>query len=210
MPSAAPRVGRESLRARKRVSTRQQILAAGLRLFIERGYDATTVEDIADAAGLSPATVFRYFGTKEALLFANHEQEEQDLREAVGRHRSLSDPRAVMVAAVLDFAAAMRPEEEEYTERIRVIRSSPALMGAALRTRASWQAVAARALAADSSREPTLAEAVAAGAALATLHVAVQQWDAGGGRRELTDCVREALSALWPDVDDGGRQPPRP
>ena len=188
----------ESLRTRQRVRTREAIVAAGVRLFVERGFDETTVADIAAEAEVSPATVFRYFGTKEALLFANHEAEQQQLCDAVRRHGHLPDRRAVMAAAVLDVAGEMRPDDEQYVARIRVIAGSPVLLGAALRTRAAWEAAAAEQLAQASSREPDLSDRVAAGAAVGALHAAVREWYGGG--RPVSECLREALAALWPDL----------
>ena len=201
MPSAPPRAGLEApLRDRKRARTRERIVAEGLRLFLSVGFDETTVADIAAAADVSPATVFRYFGTKEALLFANHEAEEQALCQAVRRHRRLRDPRSVMAAAVLDLAASLSPDDEQYAARIRVITSSPVLLGAALRTRAAWEAVAAQELATATDGGPGVADTVAAGAAVGALHTGVSLWFLRAGTQPLTDCVREALAALWPDV----------
>ncbi|GAA2416210.1 TetR family transcriptional regulator [Nonomuraea africana] len=56
------------LRERKKARTRETILREAFRLFRERGYNATTVEQIAEAAEISPATFFRYFPTKEDLV----------------------------------------------------------------------------------------------------------------------------------------------
>lgn len=189
-----------SLRARKRAMTRDAIVAHGLRLFLERGFDDVTVAEIAAAAVVSPTTVFRYFGTKEALLFANHDAEQQALCDAVRRSCSLSGPRAVMAAAVLELAATMRPEEELYAARMRIITSSPALLGAALRTRLQWEDAAAAELAEASSRPPEVADHVAATAAVGALHVAVREWHARSGGTPLTQCLQETLAALWPDV----------
>jgi len=63
----------EGRRERKRRKTREQILEAGLRLFVENGYDATTLDAIAAAAGISRRTFFSYFGSKEELLLARHD-----------------------------------------------------------------------------------------------------------------------------------------
>jgi len=60
----------ESLRDRQRAQIRADIRRAAFRLFIERGYDAVTTEEIASAAGVSPRTLFRYVPTKEELLLA--------------------------------------------------------------------------------------------------------------------------------------------
>ncbi|MEB3984377.1 TetR family transcriptional regulator [Mycobacterium sp. 663a-19] len=59
------------LRERKKIKTRQAIRRAAFRLIEQNGYAATTVEQIAEAAEVSPSTFFRYFGSKESLLLAD-------------------------------------------------------------------------------------------------------------------------------------------
>ncbi|MCW2948545.1 MAG: TetR-family transcriptional regulator [Actinoallomurus sp.] len=62
---------RLSLRERKKLKTRRSIQEHALRLFQERGYDATTVAQIAEAAEVSPSTFFRYFPTKEDTVLSD-------------------------------------------------------------------------------------------------------------------------------------------
>src|SRR5580704_3071965 len=61
---------KEGLRARKRRETRQRLAETGLRLFLKQGYEATTLDQIAEAAGVSRRTVFHYFDQKEDILLA--------------------------------------------------------------------------------------------------------------------------------------------
>ncbi|WP_254405500.1 TetR/AcrR family transcriptional regulator [Streptomyces sp. AC627_RSS907] len=70
-------------RERKKAATRQAIADAALRLFLERGYDAVSVREIADAADVSTTTLFKHFPVKEALVFDEESDHEARLLAAV-------------------------------------------------------------------------------------------------------------------------------
>jgi AcrR family transcriptional regulator len=71
------------LRERKKQRTREQIVEAAMRLFAERGYEATTIADIAAAADIAPRTFFGYFPSKEAVVFHDADQEFDGLAAAL-------------------------------------------------------------------------------------------------------------------------------
>jgi AcrR family transcriptional regulator len=73
----------EGLRARKKQRTRQRIVQAALGLFAERGYHATTVADIAEAADVAPRTFFSYFPSKEAVVFPHADRDLDSLAVAL-------------------------------------------------------------------------------------------------------------------------------
>ena len=71
-PNSAPRAA--GLRARKRQETRERLTRAAMALFLERGFEATTLDDIAAAADISRRSFFHYFDSKEDVVFAWHEE----------------------------------------------------------------------------------------------------------------------------------------
>jgi AcrR family transcriptional regulator len=73
----------EGLRERKKQRTRQQIIDAAMGLFDERGYHATTIADIAEAAEVAPRTFFSYFPSKEAVVFHNVDRDMDALAAAL-------------------------------------------------------------------------------------------------------------------------------
>src|SRR5689334_5758979 len=79
------------LRERKKLRTRQALSEAALRLFAEKGFDATTVEEICERAEVSPSTFFRYFESKEAAAFPEEEPRVRIVEEAL-RARPEDEP----------------------------------------------------------------------------------------------------------------------
>jgi AcrR family transcriptional regulator len=73
----------EGLRERKKQRTREQIVDAAMGLFAERGYQATTIADIATAADIAPRTFFSYFPSKEAVVFHNVDRDLDRLADAL-------------------------------------------------------------------------------------------------------------------------------
>jgi len=101
---------RDGLRERKKAKTRRTIQEQALRLFAEQGYDATTVEQIAEAAEVSPSTFFRYFPTKEAVVL----QDDYDaLLQAALAAQPPDAPLGTVLRDTFRAAFARIPEEEQ-------------------------------------------------------------------------------------------------
>lgn len=119
------------LRERKKERTRARIAAAALRLFAERGFEAVTVSEIAEAAEVSKVTLFAYFPTKESLVL--HGVGGDDLAGTVARrppHQSFL--RALREHCRALAATPVPPAElDRLRERVRVIQASPTLRHAA-------------------------------------------------------------------------------
>lgn len=92
------------LRARKKQATSTALQRSAIDLFLERGYDETTVQDITDAAGVSQRTFFRYYPTKDAVLLTEHARREEDLSRFLAE-RPTDETIPSFVAAALEHLA---------------------------------------------------------------------------------------------------------
>jgi AcrR family transcriptional regulator len=114
------------LRERKKARTKAAIQQHALRLFRDNGYAATTVEQIAEAAEVSPSTFFRYFPTKEDVML--YDVFDPPLLEAFrAQPAELSPIQALRGAMQAVFAELPAEEEAVQRERERLIRSVPEL-----------------------------------------------------------------------------------
>ena len=182
------------LREAKKAATREALQEAALRLFAERGYGATSCADVAAAAGVSPATLFRYFPTKEDLVL--HDVYDPMIAQAVRARPAQEGPVTATRRALTELLAgfdeeAMRPVRQ----RTALVLGEPALRARSHEQRDSMvthlaEAFAARqGLPADDVRVT-----VAANAAAVTMGVAVERW--GGGSGYLASEVDAAFHAL--------------
>ncbi|MHB9857118.1 acyl-CoA-like ligand-binding transcription factor [Streptomyces sp. YIM S03343] len=122
--SAMPPV--PGLRERKKMRVRKDIRREAIRLFIESGYDGTTIEQIAEAAEVSPSTFFRYFPTKEHVVFAD--EYDPALQEAISS-RPETEPVLVAVRnGIVELCrTALSAEQDELLVRMQLIDRVPAL-----------------------------------------------------------------------------------
>jgi len=118
--TSTPRPG---LRERKKQQTRENIERVALELFAERGYEGTTLAEIAEAANISPRTIFSYFQSKEDILFCEEPSYLEMVREVL-RERQ---PGATTVDALREFISSMPPPDEQTMLRKKVLAASPEL-----------------------------------------------------------------------------------
>ncbi|GGX89245.1 TetR/AcrR family transcriptional regulator [Streptomyces hiroshimensis] len=125
-PSVAQTGPRLGLRERKKIQTRQAIRRAAYRLYGQQGYDATTVDQIAEAADVSPSTVFRYFPTKEDIVLTD---EYDPALEAALRARPAEEPpvEAFRHAAMASMRHILAHDMDEFRQRARLMSEVPAL-----------------------------------------------------------------------------------
>jgi AcrR family transcriptional regulator len=174
------------LRERKKAKTRALIQAEALRLFRQRGYSETSVEDIAEAAEVSPRTVFRYFPAKPDLV--RYDAFDEDLREAIRTQpRSLSAVGAIRAAMHTFFAALSGADLELQQERERLMRAVPELRAAMLDELARTVGELAAVIAERSDRPPDDDEVLAVAGAVIGVMIAI--WLGGSEAEWSTDLV---------------------
>src|SRR5215831_17630880 len=174
------------LRERRRSRTRLMIQAEAFRLFAEKGYAETTVEEIADAAAISPRTFFRYFPSKEdVVLWDEYDPLALELLQA----RPANEPLLETFRAVIreTLGALYRLDPERLLIRIRLAATVPEVRARFLDAQTHGVEELAQLLAMKrgiASVDP-LTLRVAASAMIATISVAADIWQSGDGKADL-------------------------
>ncbi|MFB4317417.1 TetR family transcriptional regulator [Actinomadura sp. 21ATH] len=121
------------LRERKKRRTRSALATAALRLFAERGYEETTIADIAAAADVSPRTFFSYFPSKEDVVFAEVDDRLDEVAERLARREPGETPLETVRQSVVDVLETLVSEHGAYgTVQVRLILERPGLRARAM------------------------------------------------------------------------------
>ena len=196
-----------SARDEKRARTRQALIDAALTLFAAKGYDATSTEEIAEWAGVSPRTFFRYFETKDRVLFFGGD----DFNAAVVRHLPEQpaelDELAALERTMVDLAPSLHALKRRIGLFHKALGTSPALLGQ--HTAASERHDAAVAVALAARRGLTAPDGrcvMAASLASVAFRQALGEWLSS--RRDLSRLVTERFELLRQVADAGNGAPP--
>lgn len=178
---------------RRAEATRDRLRACALELFLDGGFDQTTVEDIASAAGVSQMTFFRHFPTKQAVLLEDP-YDEVIARAVVAQDRSLTTLERVRRGFLAAWADLPEPATQETHARVRIMAGHPGLRASAWENNRRTGDLVTEALVADGV--PLLEARVATGACLGALVETLLAWGSGGPEQALGDLVRHALAIL--------------
>jgi AcrR family transcriptional regulator len=199
-----------SLRDRKKDRTRRTLQAEAMRLFEAKGFQATTIEEIAAAAEVAPRTFFRYFPTKEEVVFwADY----QPTLAGFVAARPDDEPavEALRRGIVDGLAAFYQQDRERLLERIKLAFRTPALHPRLWQQQAGWAAGMARLLADRLGIDPDDLEVRAIAAALtAVLFVAIEEWQAHDGQQDLGALIDRALASVLAGPLQATATPQRP
>lgn len=183
-------------RARKKAATRRSIQVHALALFADNGYEATTVEQIAAAAGVSHMTFFRHFPRKEAVV----ESDDYDplMTELIAARPADEPPLAALHAAVrAGLEIVLATDRATLLARARLVLATPALRSRLWIAQDGTRDLFAAALARRAGMpRPDLAATVQAGAAVAANSAAMTMWAAADDDADLVALIDAAYAAI--------------
>jgi AcrR family transcriptional regulator len=187
------------LRERKKLNVRTAIQREALRLFSDQGFEATTVEQIAEAAGISTATFYRYFTSKEDSVVTDEYDPifVQSFMERPSDEPLIDAVRVMMTGIVVHYIVRDR---DLLVARHALKRKTPALASAFFEEQARSQEMFAALIARHVRRPPDdLDVRVACGALSGALHEAFAYWfaqGAKGGEKHLSELIGHAIDRV--------------
>jgi AcrR family transcriptional regulator len=187
------------LRERRRVRIKLMVQAEALKLFADKGYEQTTIDDIAHASAMSPRTFFRYFPTKEDVVLWD-EYDELSFAELLGSQEH-EDPLVRLITTIREIIGSVHDRDRDLLlARTKLSFRVPEIRARFLDEQASTMGAIYPQLAVALGGDPDdLGLRVMLSAMFAAMLVAVERWQHEDGRRDLIDVVDEAVSALSKD-----------
>jgi AcrR family transcriptional regulator len=179
--------------ARWQPGSRGRLHEAALELYATRGFQHTTVAEIAKRAGLTERTFFRHFADKREVMFAAAGVLQEALVSTVANAPASLAPLEA-VAAGLEAVAAGLPDRETARARQTIIAANPELRERELTTFAALSAALAEALRARGLPDP--AATLAAEVGMAVFRIASERWIDDTNDRDLPELIRETLEEL--------------
>lgn len=175
------------------------IQAHALRLFVEHGYDATTVNEVAQESGVSTMTVYRHFPTKEDLVLYD---QYDPLIAAHVIARPADEPLVLRIGRTLVETTRTileaTPEKDLLLARLRLMIDTQALRARHLDSQFATQKAIADALLGDApDPESEFRTWVAASTCMAAMYVALMRWAQEDGRTDLPELIASALTAAF-------------
>jgi AcrR family transcriptional regulator len=197
------------LRESKRRDTLQRVAQAGLELFLARGYEATTVEDISAAAGISRRTFFHYFKSKDEVLLAWQTGLVESLRQAVLQEENRQAPLDALCGALLKLAADY--DSDTTIAIAQLLRSNDQLRAANQVKFLQLEQAAFEALChlwPQRRRRGRLRMVAMIG--LGAFRVAIDEWTEEGGTQPFSQRIGQAFAVLRAELQAASAAAPSP
>lgn len=189
-----------TLRERQRAAAYEEITHVALELFLSQGFEATTIDQIVAAAGISRRSFFRYFGTKEDIVLGDLIQRGKVVAEAVAERPSHEDPWEALRAGLLAANDVIKASEDIDDLALgHMLFETPPLYARHLEKRLRWQQMLVPLIAerlAGPQESVTLRASAIVATSLACLDQASRSWVASNGASDLSSLYDEAINAV--------------
>jgi AcrR family transcriptional regulator len=203
VPCQAGAVTGLGLRERKKRTTSEALVRSAMAQFATRGFERVTVEEIAGACDVSPRTFFRYFASKEDVLFADGDAQRAHIIDTLAAQPADVSPLDAMRAAVCELAADFEARREAVLLRHRLVAGTPSLRSHVADRHHGWERAVIEELRgsgrADGMGELSLRLLVAA--TTSALRVSIDLWAERGAGGDLRSLVTDALDQLGSGLD---------
>jgi AcrR family transcriptional regulator len=191
---AKPVADAPGLRARKRRETRERLTRAAMALFLERGFEATTLDDIAAAADISRRSFFHYFESKEDVVFAWQEESTAALIAAVAARPASESMLAAAENAISAMVRQLEPGEAIAMARLK--RDNPALQARDQVKYEKLERALAAALEKRAGKTEKLGARLVAMIATGAMRIGGELWAAEGAREKPKALVKRTFAAI--------------
>jgi AcrR family transcriptional regulator len=187
-----------SLLDRKKARVRQTFIEVATRLFLERGFDNVSVDEITEVAEISRSTFFRYFLTKEALVFRNHSERLQRFRDALTGAPAELGPLEAIAHAFVDLSLYYQSRRDELLDEYRIVTTSTYLVTRDIELDFGFE----RAIAAEIERrmagapDARMRSRIFGGALFGVARACLEDWFEGGCREDLAQMGTDALNVF--------------
>lgn len=185
-----------SLHQQHRLDTTRTLIEAAFELFKERGFENTTVEDIAAKAKVSSRTFFRYFPQKELVVFVNRKAKLEQFRSLLQRHAKEHPPIEAVQMACVEMGQALMDDREQFLKEHAIVHASPALQTYELQVDKLFEDSIAEIFLTNSSESDRETSVIIAGALYGAMQAAIRLWTSGGGEADLVRLGMKVFSCI--------------
>jgi len=189
---------KEGLREKRKRQLKSELSRQAIQLFTQKGFEETTIDDIVDPLAVSKRTLFRYFATKEDLVFAWYEELTDELVRALEARPKAEAPFESVCETLLSLLHYYDENRKWALAMTRLAKATPALVGKSFEKRSIWERELAKVLAKRLPDAPSrdLTARVTVAAALVAFTCGIDEWTDSRGKADVRACLDRAFSIV--------------
>jgi AcrR family transcriptional regulator len=189
-----------SLAERKRQLVRDELTEAALKLLAFQGFEETTIDQMAAAAGVSRRTFFRYFQSKEDVIIEFLSDLGRKLSHGLSTRPAIEPPAVALQNTLRVFTDTFWEHPEKSQRLAKVTMSTPALLARYLERQVTWRTTLTTELAARMAVDPAtdLRPAVLVAVAFAAFDTALMRWVEQGSTTDLNALLADCFTTAFP------------